>query len=353
MPPARPPEAPAPRRRALSPGTIASVGSIRTLGVVVTLVALFAYFSITEPRFRGWSNIQFMAVQSVIVSLASIGATFVIISQGIDLSVGSVIALCMVVTAWGIKLGLSLVLSSLLGALTGAICGLANGLLVTQCRLVPFIATLGMMGIARGIAKLIAHSRTIPIDPEGWSHSWLALLTHNPLEPGVTPLPGAPHLPAWLLFAPAVWILLVLALAMAAVLRWTVFGRHVFAIGSNEDAARLCGVDVTRVKILIYTIAGVFTGLGGVVFCSRQALGNPTEAVGLELDVIAAVVIGGGSLNGGEGSVIGSLVGAAIMRVLRTGLIMKDVAAPWQEVLIGVIIIAAVTLDQLQHRRQA
>jgi ribose transport system permease protein len=168
-----------------------------------------------------------------------------------------------------------------------------------------------------------------------------------------SPVPGSRQLPSWLLFAPAVWMLLLLAAGMALVLRRTVFGKHVFAIGSNEAAARLCGVRVQLTKVIIYTVAGLFTGLAGVVFCSRQSQGDPTAAMGYELDIIAAVVIGGGSLSGGEGSILGSLAGALIMIVLRTGLRMVNAPAPVQEILIGAVIIVAVVVDQLQHRRDS
>lgn len=312
---------------------------VRTLGILLALVLLSGYFAWTEESFRTWYNVQTMARQMVVVSLAAVGMTMVIISKGIDLSVGSVIALSMVVTAWVIEQGYPIFSAVLAGVLTGVLCGFVNGVLITGFRIVAFIVTLGMMGMARGAAKLVASSETIPVNLDG---SWLRTLTMNP---------GASSLPAWVLFAPAVWVLIVLAVVMSLVLRRSVFGRHVYAVGSNESAARLCGVHVTRVKIMIYSVAGLFTGLAGVSFCSRQTLGDPTGAGGLELDVIAAVVIGGGSLNGGEGSILGSLVGAAIMQVLRTGLLMRDVAAPWQEVLIGLIIIVAVAMDQLQHAR--
>jgi ribose transport system permease protein len=159
--------------------------------------------------------------------------------------------------------------------------------------------------------------------------------------------------PAWLLMAPGVSIVILLAVVMAVVLRYTVFGRHVFAIGSNESTARLCGIRTNRAKILIYGISGLFCGLAGVMEFSRLTVGDPTVAVGLELDIIAAVVIGGGSLSGGEGSILGSMIGVLIMSFLRNGCTMMGWPNYIQEIIIGVIIVVAVTLDRLRHRRES
>lgn len=327
---------------------------LRTLGIassLLLLVILFTFLaSLRGNNFLSMYNIQTMASQSVIISLGALGMTLIIISGGIDLSVGSVIALSMVVSAWCLEVcEWSLSLSALAGVVTGAVTGLVNGVLITSFRLVPFIATLGMMGIARGLAKLVADSKQINIDYPGWSESWLAMLTVSPAVGVAESQPGVP--PGWILLAPSVWLLVVLAVAMAIVLKRTVFGRHVFAIGSNESAARLCGVRVGFTKAVIYSVSGLLTGVAGVVFLSRQSQGDPVAAVGYELDIIAAVVIGGGSLNGGEGSIFGSIVGAAIMIVLRTGLRMVNAPTAVQEILIGSIIIIAVIIDQLQHRR--
>ena len=321
---------------------------LRILGAFLGLVLLVTFFGIVCPLNQQqflWPpaalqiNFLTVATQTVIVSLGAIGMTVVIIAGGIDLSVGSVVALSMVVTAQVFNASGSTLLAVLAGLATGAVCGLVNGALITGLKIVPFIITLGMMGVARGGAKLVADNTMVNPTSEAWTGSWLK------------PLMALRPSPSWLLVSPGVWILAVLAVVMALVLRSTVFGRHVFAIGSNEATARLCGIGVGRLKVSIYTLGGLFSGLGGVMFFSRQAQGDPTAAPGLELDVIAAVVIGGGSLKGGEGSILGSIIGAFIMGVLRHGLVKINVSNPVQEMLIGVIIIVAVVVDQLRHRK--
>jgi ribose/xylose/arabinose/galactoside ABC-type transport system permease subunit len=263
--------------------------------------------------------------------------TLIIISGGIDLSVGSLVALSTVVIAWSLS-GAGRGMSRLLAAGTGvAVCGAAgwvNGFLVTRLRVVPFIVTLGSMLLIRGAAKGLAHEQKIDA-PETWLNGLLASLGSG--ERG------------WLM-PPGVWGLVLLAVAMAFVLRYTRLGRHTFAIGSNEQTARLCGVAVDGVKRWLYTLGGLFGGLAGVMQFSRLTVGDPTVAVGLELDVIAAVVIGGGSLSGGEGSILGSLVGALIMSVIRSGCTQMGLPNWVQEILTGLIIIAAVALDRLRHR---
>jgi len=229
-----------------------------------------------------------------------------------------------------------LLLAVLLGILTGALIGFVNGVLITRLRLVPFIITMGMMGIARGLAKWIARNQKIDA-PLTWINELMA---------------KSPR-PSWLLLAPGVWLMIVLAVIMAVVLRRTVFGRHAFAIGSNEAAARLCGIRVDAAKVAIYAIGGMFLGLSGVMEFSRLTVGDPTVAVGLELDIIAAVVIGGGSLNGGEGSILGSMIGVFIMSFLRNGCTMMGWPNYIQEIIIGIIIIAAVSLDRIRHRPSA
>ena len=222
----------------------------------------------------------------------------------------------------------------LAGILAGGTIGAMNGVVITSLRVVPFIATLGMLGVARGAAKWLAGEQTVN-PPE----SWINLLA-------VT-FPPRP----WMLVAPAVWLTIALAVLMSLVLIRTVFGRHIFALGSNERAARACGIATNRLKIVIYSCAGLFFGLAGVLQMSRLRQGDPTVAVGVELDVIAAVVIGGGSLSGGEGSILGSMIGALMMAFLRNGCQQAGWHNYVQEIIIGAIIVFAVAFDRWRHSR--
>ncbi len=305
------------------------------LGLV--LVILVFAILIGEPdKFLSLKNFRTVLAQTVIVAIGAIGMTMIIISGGIDLSVGSVIALTGVITALGITAGWSTSLSIALGILIGGSVGVVNGLAITKLRVVPFIATLGMLGVARGVAKGIAGSQTVNM-PETWANDLLLTVPKQP----------------WMLLAPGVWIAIALALAAALVLRRTVFGRRVFALGSNEAAARACGIATNRLKIYIYGLAGLLFGLAGVMQMSRLRQGDPTVAMGLELDIIAAVVIGGGSLSGGEGSILGSMIGALIMAFLRNG--CQQVGWPnyIQEIIIGALIVFAVAIDRWRHSRMS
>ncbi len=304
------------------------------IGLILVLV-IFASMPEIQGRFLRIANLKSVAAQSVIVALGALGMTFIIISGGIDLSAASNIALASVTTAYAINAGVSLPWAILVGILTGGLVGLVNGFLITSLRLVPFIVTLGMLGIARGIAKWIAKNQKIDA-PLTWIND---LMSSTPRPP-------------WLLLAPGVWVLIIFAVLMAVVLRYTVFGRHVFAIGSNEATARLCGIRINRTKVAIYSTAGLFCGLSGVMQFSRLTVGDPTVAVGLELDIIAAVVIGGGSLSGGSGSILGSMIGVFIMAFLRNGSNMMGWPNYIQQIIIGGIIIIAVALDQIRHRKE-
>ncbi len=303
---------------------------------LLLVILIFALLPDVQERFLRLGNFKSVATQSVIVALGALGMTFVIISGGIDLSVASNIALASCVIAYVINAGLPPWLGLVLGVLTGGVIGVINGGLITSLRVVPFIITLGMMGIARGVAKWMAGNQKIDA-PITWVNDLMAR----------TPSPG------WLLLAPGVWLMILFAVVTALVLRYTVFGRHVFAIGSNEATARLCGIRTNRAKVLIYALAGLFCGLSGVMEFSRLTVGDPTVAVGLELDIIASVVIGGGSLNGGQGSILGSMIGVFIMSFLRNGCTMMGWPNYIQEIIIGFIIVVAVSLDQFRYRREA
>lgn len=303
------------------------------LGLILVMV-IFSSIPEVRDRFLRVPNLKSVATQSVIVALGAMGMTLIIISGGIDLSAASNIALSSVITAFAINAGFPPLLAIFLGVITGGLIGLANGSLITSLRLVPFIVTLGMLGIARGIAKWIAGNQKIDA-PLTWVNELMA---------------KSPR-PSWLLMAPGVWMMIIFAVVMAIILRYSVFGRHIFAIGSNEATARLCGIRIKRTKIIVYSLAGLFCGLGGVMGFSRLTVGDPTVAVGLELDIIAAVVIGGGSLSGGSGSILGSMIGVFIMSFLRNGCTMMGWPNYIQEIIIGAIIVVAVALDQIRHRK--
>lgn len=374
-------------------GRLARIG----LGPVVGLVFVWALFAALRwEKFVTWDNLQIMLLQTSVVGVAAIGATLIIISGGIDLSVGSTIALCTVTTALLLSLGgaggaqaapaaqwpLAWPVAAALGSLAAAMgCGFvigatvvghvgrvaaalggllvaigvrpfgwlaalaagvaAAGLLlwlsekfVRRLALTPFIVTLGMLGLVRGLAEGLADQQMVRA-PRTWLNGLLAMGT----GPGFSLPPG-------------VWIMLLLALLTAGALRYTRFGRHIFAIGSNELTARLCGVPVERTKILVYTAGVAFAGIAGLLQFSYLSMGDPTTAPGYELNVIAAVVIGGGSLAGGQGSIAGSLIGALIMTMVANGC-NKMGLDPWiQKMVTGGIIVAAVALDQARRRRR-
>jgi ribose transport system permease protein len=304
----------------------------RLLGPASGLMLVVVLFALLEPTtFLTAYNLQTIAAQTVIVGLCAIGMTFVIVSGGIDLSVGATIALASVVTALMLRSGASPGLAAWAGVATGALVGMLNGLMITTLRVVPFIATLGTMGMARGLAKYLAEEQKIDAPA-----AWLSAIMQK-----------APS-PSFLLVAPGTWLLLGLGLLMSVLLRRSVLGVHVYAVGSNEATARLCGVSVGRVKLWVYTICGLFAGLGGVMQFARLTVGDPTTAFGKELDVIAATVIGGSSLSGGSGGIAGSILGAFMMGVLSNGCTLTGVPNYVQEIVIGAIIVAAVALDHVR-----
>ena len=321
------------------PATLDPAGRTRRLlsllAPFIGLAVVVLFFAAVGPdSFLSLYNFKNVATQTVIVGLGAVGMTFVIVSGGIDLSIGSVIALSSVVSAWSMLHGLGAVVAVLAGVACGALCGGLNGLLITRLKVVPFIVTLGMLGIARGAAKALADEQKIDADA-----SWLANLMAKPQDWSFPVLPQG------------VWLMFALAAVMAFVLRKTVFGTRTFAIGSNEATARLCGVPVEGTKIAIYALCGSFAGLAGVLQFGRLTVGDPTTALGKELDIIAAVVIGGASLSGGTGSILGALIGAFLMSFLANGCNLMGVPNYAQEILIGVIIVVAVTIDQLRSRR--
>jgi ribose/xylose/arabinose/galactoside ABC-type transport system permease subunit len=306
------------------------------IGPLLALAAVYLLFAIWSPgTFSRPENLVVMARQTVVVGIAAVGMTMIIILGGIDLSVGSAVALTTVVIAHLLKGGSGPVAAALAGIAVAAATGLVNGALITSLRVTPFIVTLGAMSILRGAAQGIAHEQKIDVDARG-------------LDALSAPLPPDR---AWMLFPPGVWMLIAVALAASGLLRYTRLGRHVYAIGSSEATARLCGVPVVRVKIAVYALAAALAGLAGLIEFSTLTVGDPTDSVGLELEVIASVVIGGGSLSGGSGSILGAIVGGFLMTVIKTG--CTHVGLPnWVQYLVtGGIIVAAVAVDRARTRR--
>ena len=306
-------------------------------GPLIALLAVYALFTALSPEtFARSINLLTMARQTVVVSIAAVGMTLVMVKGGIDLSVGSAVALTTVVVARALQNGLGPVPASLLGIAVAAFAGCINGSLVAALRITPFIVTLGTMSILRGLAKGLADEQKIDANPLGLDELMAVVAPER----------------AWMLLPPGVWVTIAVALLAAGFLRYTKLGRHVVAIGSNVLTARLCGVPVGRVTLIVYSLAGALAGLAGVMEFSTLTVGDPTDSIGLELEVIAAVVIGGGSLSGGQGSIAGSLIGALLMTVIKTGCTHVGLPNWVQEILTGVIIVVAVGVDTLRQRKR-
>jgi ribose/xylose/arabinose/galactoside ABC-type transport system permease subunit len=304
------------------------------VGPLLALLAVYALFTGLSPdTFARGMNLVTMLRQTVVVGIAAVGMTLIIVHGGIDLSVGSVVALTTVIVARALRSGMDPFQAALAGLALATLCGFANGVLTAKLRITPFIVTLGTMSILRGAAKGLADEQKIDADPRGLDE----LMALFPGDVLVLPPIG-------------VWIALATAVLGALTLGYTRFGRHVVAVGSNELTARLCGVPVDRVKILVYTLAGAVAGVAGVLEYGTLTVGDPTDSVGLELEVIAAVVIGGGSLSGGQGSVAGTLIGALLLTVIKAGCTHVGLPNWVQEILTGVIIVVAMGIDRLRQR---
>jgi ribose transport system permease protein len=307
---------------------------LHRLGPLAGLALVVLLFTALRPgQFATAGNLEIMLLQTAVVATAALGMTLVIASGGIDLSVGAQIALATVTLASLLARGWSPAAALLATVVGGLACGGLIGGLVTGLRLPPFIVTLGMWGGLRGLAKGLA-GETMVVAPATWLND---LLTALPPER------------RWLLVPAGVWLTILLAVAVAVVLQTTWLGRHILAIGSSEPTARLCGVAVERTKLVVYALAGALAAVAGVLQYAYLTVGDPTTALGMELDVIAAVVIGGASLAGGRGSVAGTLVGALIMTAVANGCTKLDLPNWVQEIVTGVIIVTAVALDRFRR----
>ena len=298
-----------------------------------TLIVLVVCFSIFGNHFFTWSNLSGVLLSTAVIGILALGTTFVIITAGIDLSIGTGMTLAAVMTGVFItNMGVPMWLGVIGGVATGALMGLINGLNIAFLKLPPFIATLAMMMIAQGLALVISGVRPIYFSTSAPNFKDIALGTL---------IPGLPN---------AVLITGVLAIIAFFVLGKTLLGRYTFAIGSNEEATRLSGVNTRRWLVLIYVFAGTFTGIAGVVMASRLDSAQPQLGMGYELQAIAAVIIGGTSLMGGRGSILGTVIGALIMSVLINGLRIMSIQTEWQNVVVGIVILIAVFFDALRNR---
>ncbi len=300
-----------------------------------TLIVLVIFFSIASDNFFQWSNISSILLATAVIGILALGTTFVIITGGIDLSIGTGMTLAAVMTGvFLVNMQLPLIVGVIGGLLTGALMGFINGVNIAVLKLPPFIATLAMMMIAQGLALVISGVRPIYFSGvEGFKTIALGTL-----------IPGLPN---------AVLILFLLAIVAYLLLSKTLFGRYTFAIGSNEEATRLSGVNTRKWLIVVYTVAGLFTGFAGVVIAARLDSAQPQIGMGYELQAIAAVIIGGTSLLGGRGSIMGTVIGALIMSVLINGLRIMSIQTEWQNVVVGIVILIAVFTDTLRQRRSA
>jgi ribose transport system permease protein len=324
--------APAPTPPAEPQERVLTFGDVfgRDAGGLIVLLVLFGAMTLASDEFLTADNMANLARQVSIFGIIAVGQLLVILTAGIDLSVGSVLGLSGCVTAQMLVDGQPVVLAIIIGLAVGIVLGLVNGSLVAYGKLPPFIVTLGMLGIARGVVLVYTDASTIQPLPESFSN-----IANGDFL-------GLPNL---------LWIFVAIVVIAAFVLRRTVFGRYIYAIGSNPESARLSGVPVTLVLVAVYAIAGLLAAVGGVLFMSRLNAGIPTAGTGYELNAIAACVIGGASLFGAKGGAFGAAAGALIVATLNNGGNLLAVNAFYLQIIIGVLILAAVAFDQWQGRR--
>jgi ribose transport system permease protein len=296
---------------------------------------MFAVFSITAKNFFTMRNVLSLALQTSTTTLMGIGVTFTIITAGIDLSIGSVVALTGTVAVMAAIAGVPIWISWLIGVLVGVVCGLTNGLLITRLKLPPFIATLGMTFVVRGVALTITNANAWPAPDR------FGALGNNTIFRTGNQFPGIPY---------PVLVMIAVAFLFHFVLKKTRIGRYTYAIGSNEEAARLSGIKVNRIKIISYVICAALAGLVGIILASRMVTSQPNSAIGYELNAIASAVIGGTSLMGGVGTVGGTVIGSFIIGILTVGLTMQGTNYFMQQIVIGLVVIGAVAFDQLRNK---
>ncbi|HEY0575467.1 MAG TPA: ABC transporter permease [Pseudonocardia sp.] len=299
-----------------------------------SLIVIFVFFSVVSPDFLNYGNVTAILFSTVVIGTLALGTTFVIITGGIDLSIGTGMALCAVIA--GVLIvhsGLPMPLGVLGAVLFGGAIGLVNGVNVAVLKLPPFIATLAMMLVAQGLALVISGSAPIYFND---SPNYTKISTGS-IIPGTN-------------FPNAVLILAVLAVVAGVLLNKTILGRYTYSIGSNEEATALSGINVRYWKLIVYTLAGLFIGLAGVLISARLGSAQPATGVGYELQAIAAVVIGGTSLSGGKGSIVGTVIGALIISVLNNGLQIMSIPQEWQNVILGCVILVAVYADMARKR---
>ncbi|CDI48966.1 ABC transporter permease [Clostridium tetani] len=304
---------------------------IQKFSTVLILVMLMIALTVMKPVFMTGNNIMTILLQTAVIAVIAIGETLVIITSGIDLSVGSLVAISGVASAIFMRDGMNMILACMLGILISTACGLINGFIVAKGNIPEFIVTLGMMSIVRGASLVVTQGLPVSGLPDGFQVLGTGKLF------GVIPVPAV--------------IMIILAVIFTLILRKTLIGRYTYAIGSNEEATKLSGINTDRVKITVYGLSGLLAGIAGILLTARLISAQPTAGTGYELDAIAAAVIGGASLAGGEGTITGTIIGALIMGVLRNGLNLLNVSAFWQQIVIGAIIIAAVYGDKLKNKK--
>ena len=330
-----PAEQPLPGRRGLLRSS-----AMQTVLAFGALIVLLVVFSIASPNFLQFDNIVGILLATAVNGVLALGVTFVIVTGGIDLSIGTVMTLSAVMTGMFITNWHWPLLPGILGGiLTGTLAGAANGVVIAKLKVPPFIATLGMLNVAKGLALVTSHLRPIYFNDTPAFNELAMGSALGALVPGL----DIPNL---------ILVLFAAAVLASLVLTRTVLGRYTFALGSNEEATRLSGVQVDRWKVAVYALCGLFSGLAGVLIAARLNTAQPSLGMGYELDAIAAAVIGGTSLSGGEGTILGTVIGAFIISTLTNGLRILSVPQEWQTVVTGAIVILAVYLDIIRRRRQ-